>query len=206
VPPDAVLFSGGGNLRPSEWSSVLGAVLDLLGQTFGAPPQGGRPTTRGGALPPQVTLAVAGRRPFSFSRTGEDAQLEATFLPRLATGALAALCGVLVLAAGWVLARRGVAPGTTALGAAAVGLVLYPSAAPGLRASLAAMVAAAVVLALVAGWSAVRRFRAERAAARAASQAATSAPSPQTPAPSPTPPAAPPETPSQDAPGEEPRS
>ncbi|MCK6481545.1 MAG: hypothetical protein L6R43_15820, partial [Planctomycetes bacterium] len=139
VPPDAVLFSGGGNLRPAEDPSVLGAVLDALDEVFGARPRAGRPTAGGGALPPAVTLTVAGRAPFSFQRTGEAAVLEARFLPRSATGGLALLCGVVALAAGWWLARRGVPAAASALALAAAGLALFPVAAPGLRATLAAL-------------------------------------------------------------------
>ena len=88
VPPDAVFFSGGGNLRPAENPSVLQAVLDALGEVFGAGSRAGRPTAGGGALPPQVTLAVAGRTPFSFQRTGEEAHRHARVLPPAPPGAL----------------------------------------------------------------------------------------------------------------------
>ena len=187
VPPDAALFSGGGNLRPAEWWSVLAAVLDDLGQVFGESPQAGKPTTRGGALPPQVTLAIAGRRPYSFQRTGEAAHLEARFLPSVATGGLAVLCGLAVLGLGWVLSRRGIAAGWVALVAAATGLAFFPSAAPGLRPSFAAMTAAAVVLAviagLVAGW---RRLLGGSAGRGPSGRAGSPAPGPA-PAPSPAP-------------------
>jgi hypothetical protein len=138
---------------------MFGAVLNDLGQVFGDRTEAGRPTTRGGALAPQVTLAVAGRRPFSFQRTGEDARLEARFLPSLATGAIAVLCGLAVLAVGWFLAKRGVSVGLFALFAATAGLVFYPSAAPGLRPSFAAMVAAAALLAIAAQLHAAWRRR-----------------------------------------------
>ena len=161
VPPDAVFFSGGGNLRPAENPSVLQAVLDALGEVFGAGSRAGRPTAGGGALPPQVTLAVAGRTPFSFQRTGEEAHLQARFLPRAATGGLAVLAGLLALAAGWVLSRRGIPAAASALALAAVAMALFPVAAPGLRATLGALCGAAVVLALAAAvegfrWRAVR--------------------------------------------------
>ena len=185
VPPDATLFSGGGNLRPAEPWGVLEVVLDALGQAFGQSPQSGRPTTRGGALPPQVTLSVAGRRPFSFQRTGEDAQLDARFVPVLATGGLAALCGVAVLGIGWMLARRGVSTGVVALAALIAALALYPSAAPGLRPSLAAISGAAVVLAVAGALRAAWRRRRDGrdnghspSAARATGTASQAAPAP----------------------------
>jgi hypothetical protein len=151
VPPDATLFSGGGNLRPAEPWTVIGAVLDTLGGVFGESPQAGRPTTRGGALPPQVTLAVAGRRPFSFQRTGEDALLEARYLPRIVTGGIAVLAGLCVVGLGWILARRGKSVCLAALAVAALAIAFYPSAAPGLHASFAAITATAALLAVLAG-------------------------------------------------------
>lgn len=178
VPPDVTLFSGGGNLRPTEWGSVLGAVLDAVGESFGARTQAGRPTTTGGALPPNVTLAVAGRRPFSFQRTGDDARLDARFLPTLVTGAFAAVAGLAVLGAAWALARRGVACGWIALTAVAAGLVLYPAAAPGIRASLAALVGAGALTAVVSGvrsgWDGARAALRRRADAAAAPAVPTS--------------------------------
>ena len=193
VPQDAVLYSGGGNLRAAEYSAVLGAVLADLANLGSARQQAGQPTSRGGALPPEVTLSVAGRSPYSFQRTGEDAQLVARFLPRTATGMLAAFAGLAVLTAGWLLARRGVHPGWSALGAACVALLPYPAAAPGLRAALSAIAAAAIVLLIAAGVAALRRAlrdtscpaaspavapAAARAAAPAAPPAASPAPAP----------------------------
>jgi hypothetical protein len=170
VPPDVTLFSGGGNLRPAEPWSVFAAIVDTVGRAFGPQVQAGRPTTSGGALPPQVTLSVEGRRAFSFQRTGEDAALEARFLPRVTTGVIAALAGVAVLAVAWFLARRGIAPGLVALVALAVGLLLFPAAAPGLRSSLAAVVVGAVAIAvgtaLRAGWQRARDARRARAASQ----------------------------------------
>jgi hypothetical protein len=150
VPPDSILFSGGGNLRPAQTPSILGAVLDAVGRLFGARQADGRPTS-GGALPPQVTLNVAGRSKYGFQRTGEDANLDARFLPVMASGAVAAVLGVAVLGIAWFLARRGISAGWTALVAIALGLVLHPSAAPGWRASLTAIVAAGVALAVASG-------------------------------------------------------
>ncbi len=192
VPPDAILFSGGGNLRTAETSSVLAAVLGDLAALFGARSQAGRPTTVGGALPPDVTLTVAGRRPFSFQRTGEDAVLEARYLSRVATGALAAVLGLGVIAAGLVLLRRGVETRWTALAVAALALALFPSAAPGVRTALAAMIGAAILLALGcalrSGWT---RLRARDARPAAAPLPPASAPASEPPpsAPPPTPPA-----------------
>jgi hypothetical protein len=180
-PPDTVLFAGGGNMRPAEQRSVFSEVLNALGQAFGDRSEAGRPTTRGGALPPQVTLAVAGRRPFSFQRTGEDARLDARFLPSLATGAIAVLCGLGVLGVGWFLAKKGFAVGLFALVAAAAGLLLYPSAAAGLRPSLAAVAAAAVLVGVVAQLVAAWRRRRNGGGPRATSDAPEPAPIPESP-------------------------
>jgi hypothetical protein len=116
---------------------------------FGAQTGAGNPTARGGVLPPRVTLETSGRRPWSFHRTGEEARLEARFLPRLLVGGVAGLLGVLALAAAWVLARKGVSPFAAAFAYAAVALLAYPSAAPGLRPALATLGAAAAVVAFV---------------------------------------------------------
>jgi hypothetical protein len=179
APPDATLFSGGGNLRPAEQWSVFAVVLDALERVFNLPPQAGRPTTRGGALPPQVTLAIAGRRPFSFQRTGEDAVLEARFIPSLAAGAIAVLCGLAVLGVGWWLAKRGVSVFLFGLVVAAAAIAFYPSAAPGLRSSLAAMTAAAAVLVvasqLAAAW---RRRRGRRADGGSSAKSVAADPAP----------------------------
>ena len=147
VPPDAVLFSGGGNLRPAEEYGALGTVLNEVASAFAVQAVPGQPTARGGVLPPRVTLEVGGRRPTSFLRTGEAAHLAARFLPRFVTGGTAVLAGLLALAAGWWLARRGVAVFATALVLAALGLLPAAVAAPGLRSSLAALCVAAAVLA-----------------------------------------------------------
>jgi hypothetical protein len=149
VPADSTFVSGGGNLVPDEGTSILYAILNDVASVFGAQPAAGNPTARGGVLPPRVTLEVAGRRAFSFHRTGEDADLSARFLPRVLVGALAAVLGVLALAGAWLLAKKGVSPFATAFAYAALGLLLSPVAAPGLRPALAVLVAAAGVTAFV---------------------------------------------------------
>lgn len=186
VPQDAVLFSGGGNLRPADYGGVLGAVLGQLAELFGARRAKGQPTTRGGALPPEVTLAVDVRSAYSFQRTGESAHLSARFLPRTATGMLAALAGLAVLALGWWLARRGLRLCTSALGALCIALVPFPLAAPGLRVTLAAVAGAAFVLLVASGVSSFRRARREARPAPAPAPAPAANP----PAPSATLPAA----------------
>ncbi len=190
VPAEAALFSGGGNLVPAETPSVLGAVLDAVGSTFASGTPGGRPTVAGGALPPQVALTTAGRRAFSFQRTGEKAVLEARFLSRAAVGWMAVLAGVLAVGAGVVLARRGLSPFATAAALLALGLLPFPSAAPGLRPALAALLAAAALLAL---GGAVRCARAARAAAPPSSPPPSAPPAPPAhPSPPPSPSASPP--------------
>ncbi len=149
VPADATFFSGGGNLRPAEGSSILGAVLGDLAAAFGAPPAPGNPTARGGVLPPRVTLEVSGRSPYSFARTGEEAILEARFLPRMVVGGLAALVGIAALALALLAIRRGASPFAWAVALTAAAFLLVPVAAPGLRPALAAMVGAAALLAVV---------------------------------------------------------
>ncbi|MCE9635758.1 MAG: hypothetical protein K8T90_08640 [Planctomycetes bacterium] len=183
VPPDATLFSGGGNLRPAASWGVFDAVLTSLSQAYGQSQKDGRPTVRSGALPPQVTLSVAGRVAFSFQRTGDDARLEARFVPDLATGAIAVVCGVAVLALGWMLTRRGVAPALTALATFAVAVALYPSAAPGMRPALAAVAMAAVLLAAFCGLRSAWRKRCDARRVGATADAAV-APAAATPAPS----------------------
>jgi hypothetical protein len=188
VPPDAVFFSGGGNLRPDEGTSVLGAILGGVAEVFGAQTGVGNPTARGGVLPPRVTLETSGRRPWSFHRTGEDARLEARFLPRLLVGGGAAVLGVLALALAWVLARRGVSPFATAFAIAALSLLAFPSAAPGLRPTLVALLAAAGAVAFVGAVAAA--FRTRRESWKAYPDPAAATP-PAPPAPPPAPPAAP---------------
>jgi hypothetical protein len=145
VPADSTFFSGGGNLLPDEGTSILYAILNDVASVFGAQSGAGNPTARGGVLPPRVTLEVGGRRAFSFHRTGEAADLDARFLPRILVGAMAAILGVLALAGAWLLAKKGVSPFATAFALAALGLILSPLAAPGLRPALAALVAAGCV-------------------------------------------------------------
>jgi hypothetical protein len=165
VPPDAVLFSGGGNLRPAEGPGSIAGLLHEVAAAFGgAQAVPGAPTTRGGALPPKVTLEVSGRRPFSFHRTGEDADLSARFLPRTVVGALAIAAGALALALGWILARRGASLFAIALAFGAAALVLGPFAAPGLEPALSAVIGAAGGLFAAGCFVAVRRARREQAA------------------------------------------
>ncbi|HEU4395843.1 MAG TPA: hypothetical protein VFS92_09775, partial [Planctomycetota bacterium] len=166
VPPDAVFFSGGGNLRPAEGPGAIAGLLSEVAAVFGgAQGVAGAPTTRGGALPPKVTLEVSGRRPFSFHRTGEDADLRARFLPRTAVGAIAIAAGVLALVLGWMLANRGKSLFAIALAFAAAALVFGPFAAPGLDAALSAVIGAAGGLFVAGCVTAVLRARREEAAA-----------------------------------------
>jgi hypothetical protein len=137
-------------MQPAGDGSILGTILGNVAEAFGAPRAPGAPTSRGGVLPPSVTLPTAGRAPFSFTRTGEDARLAARFLPWAAVGATAALAGVLALAGAVFCARRGGSPWAMALLLGGLALVLQPVAAPGLRPSLAVLFGAGVALAVLA--------------------------------------------------------
>ncbi len=199
VPPDATFFSGGGTMRPDEGTSILGAVLGDLAVLFGAQTETGNPTARGGVLPPRVTLETSGRRPYSFHRTGEDARLDARFLPRLLVGGLAAVLALLALGAAWLLARKGVSVFATAFGLAALALLLYPSAAPGMRPSLAAIGVAAAAAAFAGLLAAA--IRARREGWTSEKDGWKSDPDSATPPAPPPPPAEPPAAPA----GEEPK-
>jgi hypothetical protein len=159
VPPDSTFFSGGGNLRPAERVSLLGAVLSDLAATFGAPAAPGAPTARGGVLPPQVTIGTAGRAPYSFARTGEEAVLDARFVPRAVVGGIAALAGVAALALALLALRRGASALAWGVALAAASLLLFPVAAPGLRASLAALLVVAALLTVLGAIRALLRDR-----------------------------------------------
>jgi hypothetical protein len=182
VPADATFFSGGGNLRPAERGTVFDAILSDVAACFGAPSAAGQPTSQGGALPPRVTLETGGRTPWSFQRTGEDAMLQARFVPWIAVGVLAGIAALLAFAAAWLLARRGAPLLVPAFAAAALSLLAYPAAAPGLRPALAMVGVAGAVLAVLA---------AVRGAWRATSEARGWKRVPDAPAPAPIPTAEP---------------